>query len=125
HFRFLDYKVYTVGSAEAALEVLETKKVDIIISDIMMPGIDGIELLRTVHREYPMIHVIMMTGYVNQENVLACMRHGADTCIYKPIEELEELEHAVKNAVDSIENWKHKMATLLKMKPKHEGSRRE
>jgi YesN/AraC family two-component response regulator len=118
HFRFLGYDVGTAGNGQEALDKLAESKFDIVISDIVMPIMNGTALLRAIRREFPMIHVIIITGYVTQENVMTCMRHGADTCIFKPWPDLRELEEAVSRAALSIEDWKKKMKYLLSMKPK-------
>jgi YesN/AraC family two-component response regulator len=88
----------------------------VVISDIMMPVMDGVELIRQVHKQYPMTGVIMITGYVTMENVLSCMRHGADTCVYKPFTDMKELEDAVSHAVGRLTHWQEKLKSLLKMK---------
>lgn len=117
HFRFLGYDVQTAGNGAEALAELASRKIDVIISDIVMPVMDGVDLLRTVRKEYPMIRVIIMTGYVTQENVLACIRHDADTCVFKPWPDMTELESAVNKAMERMNTWKSKLKLLLEMKP--------
>ena len=116
HFQYLGYEVQTAGNGREGLSVLEKMKIDVVISDIRMPVMDGVELLERVRREYPMTRVIMMTGYVTMENALACLRHGADTCIFKPIEDLGELEGAVDKAVTYLQHWQEKLKMLREMK---------
>lgn len=115
HFRFLEYDVDTAANGAEAQQKLEARKIDIVISDIMMPEVDGIDLLRHIRKEYPMAHVIMMTGYVTQENILACMRLGAQICIFKPIEDMAELEEHVKIAEDALQRWKDVFVKLRKL----------
>ena len=117
HFRFLGYTVKTAADGDAALAILAGEKADVLISDIRMAGMSGVDLLKAVKREYPMTHVIMITGYVTQESVLSCMRHGADTCIFKPWPNLVEIETAVNSAITSIHTWKQKLRQLHEMKP--------
>lgn len=117
HFRFLGYEVMTASNGVEALEILAQEIVSIVISDIMMPIMDGVELLRVVRKEYPMVRLIIITGYVTQENVLACMRHDADTCIFKPWPDMTELEEAVHAAFERINLWRRKLHILLDMKP--------
>jgi len=124
HFCYLGYEVDTAGDGIEALEKLAQSKTDIVISDIVMPRMDGIELLRTIRRDYPMAHVIMITGYVTLEHAFCCMRHGADTCIFKPFEDLSELEEAVANAVARIKHWQQKLRTLQAMRPAISGEPR-
>jgi YesN/AraC family two-component response regulator len=117
HFRFLGYNVSTASNGQEALEKLNEMKVDVLISDIVMPVMTGVELLRVIRKEFPMVRTIMITGYVTQENVMACMRHGAETCIFKPWTDMQELEKAVTDAVEKNAAWKRKMKQLIDMKP--------
>jgi YesN/AraC family two-component response regulator len=117
HFRYLGFKVDVASDGVEALEKLTDDRTEVIISDIVMPRMDGVELLKIVRNEYPMIHTIMITGYVTLENALACMRYGADTCIFKPLEDLTELEEAVEVAVRWLKRWQEKLKTLQTMNP--------
>jgi DNA-binding NtrC family response regulator len=114
------YSVEVASGGETALALLENKPFQVVISDIKMPGIDGIELLRRIRIEYPMTRVIMMTGYVTLENGLACLRHGADTCIFKPLEDLTEMDDAINNAVLFLQHWEKKFLQLKGMGPENE-----
>ena len=116
HFRYLDYEVEFAENGQAGLERLENGGVDIVISDIGMPEMDGVEMLVNIRREHPMVKVIMITGYVSQANVLACMRQGAEMLVFKPLEDLGELEAAVARATESIDRWWARLAELNRMK---------
>lgn len=123
-FRFLGYLVDVAENGKEALEIMERTKIDIVVSDISMPEMDGIELLRTIRHQYPMVHVIMMTGYVTLDNALSCARLGADTCVFKPLDELKELEEAIDSAVAAIRKWLGIFHVLMKMKPDAVGENR-
>ena len=112
HFRFLGYSVDTASDGMEALEKMTNTKTDIVISDIMMPRMDGVELCGAIRKDYPMTRVIMITGYVTLANALACCRRGAETCIFKPLEDLSEVELAVENAVEKIQHWLNIFAKL-------------
>lgn len=116
HFRFLGYNTSTAGNGEEAMDYLGENKVDVVITDIMMPVMDGVTLLKSIRKEYPMVQVIMITGYVSLDNALACMRAQASTCVFKPLEDLTELEKAVENAFNTIESWKRKFKELRGLK---------
>jgi two-component system, NtrC family, response regulator HydG len=116
-YRLKGYLVDTAGGGEDALHSLELQPYHVVISDIKMPGIDGIELLRRIKVEYPMTRVIIMTGYVTLENGLACLRHGADTCIFKPFEDLKEMDDAIIHALNYLASWEQKLLFLNGMKP--------
>jgi YesN/AraC family two-component response regulator len=117
HFRYLGFQVDTARDGIEAMEKLARERTEVIISDIVMPRMDGVELLRAVRKQYPMVHTIMITGYVTLENALACMRHGADNCVFKPLEDLTELEEAVGLAVDRLKHWQEKLRMLQAMNP--------
>ncbi len=117
HFRYQGYETLTASNGREALDILAEQRVGVIISDIVMPVMSGVDLLRVVRKDYPMVRVIMITGYVTQENVLACMRHDAETCIFKPWPDMSEIEKAVKAAFDRIMTWKSKLRALIQMKP--------
>lgn len=113
------FKGCTVDCAEngkKALEAMEEKPYQVVISDIMMPIMDGVELLRQIRMEYPMTRVIMMTGYVTLQNGLSCLRHGADTVIFKPFDDLKEMDAAIENAVKYLQHWEEKLEILNSMK---------
>lgn len=111
-YRLKGYEVDTACGGSEALEQLETRPYQVVVSDISMPGIDGIELLRMIKRDYPMTQVIMMTGYVTLENGLACLRHGAYTCIFKPLEDLTELDGAIEALIAHLQHWERKLLQL-------------
>lgn len=116
YFRLKGYEVETAENGLDALDKLAARPWQVVISDIMMPKMTGVELLRRIRREYPMTRVIMITGYVTLENALACLRNNADTCIFKPLGDLSELDDAVNNAINYLDHWKQKLAELKRMK---------
>lgn len=118
HFRYEGYEVEMAANGQEALDKMEAIKTDIVITDIAMPVMDGLELLKAVRAQYPMVHTIVMTGYVTLDNALACMRYGADTCVFKPLADLRELDEAVHRAVQSIQRWLDILKALTEMKPR-------
>jgi len=116
HFTFLDYNVEMAGNGVEAIQVLNQKRIDVVITDILMPGMNGVELLEHIQNDAPMIHTIVITGYVTLENALSCMRLGAESFIFKPLEDLSELEEAVKKAEDSMKTWQRKLRELRGLK---------
>ncbi len=111
-FKAQGFSTFEAADGIEALSFLENTRVDIIISDIMMPRMNGVELLGEVRKQYPMIRVIMITGQVRLENALACMRRGADDCIFKPITDIGELTESVKRSYERLERWCRKLEAL-------------
>ncbi len=83
------YKVIPANSAEQALQILETHKVSVIISDITMPGISGFDLLATVKEKKPHLPVLLMTGYGGEHSKAEVLAAGADGYITKPFNNIE------------------------------------
>ena len=116
HFRYLGYEVETAENGAVALQRLAASRFTIVISDIMMPEMNGVDLLAAVRRDYPLIRVIMITGYVTQRNILECMQRGAETCVFKPLRDLTQLEQAVERTVAVIAHWMEILAELRGLK---------
>jgi signal transduction histidine kinase/CheY-like chemotaxis protein len=93
-----DYSVETTSNAEQALEILAGQTFDLIITDIRMPRIDGIELVRRARDMQPDVGVIFMTGYANLASAKNAIKQGAFDYIMKPFE-LTEIRQAVRNAI--------------------------
>ncbi len=83
------YQVQTVTDGTAAMRLLANTCVDIMISDIMMPDINGLGLMQKVKERWPQIGVILMTGYGDTYTVKDAMLQGADEYITKPFKSRE------------------------------------
>jgi len=116
HYKLQGYLIEMASCAADAWKILVKDHFDIVISDIIMPGMKGTELLQKIKRHYPMIHVIMITGYVSLEHLLSCMRGGADTCIFKPLDNFSELDSAIDEALASKHRWEDKIVALKGLK---------
>jgi len=81
--------------------MFEKNEIDIILSDVMMPHLSGLELLRTVKSQQPDLAVIMMTGYTDKEVILQALKAGADDFISKPIN-LLQLRTTVDKVLDKL-----------------------
>ncbi|MBD3316835.1 MAG: response regulator [Chitinivibrionales bacterium] len=117
HFSFLGYRVSVAEGGAEALEILEQERIDVVVSDIMMPGMDGSELLKAIKKDWPTIRVVIITGYVTLGNLLEVFRHGAETCVYKPLSDLSELEGAIERSFETLRIWQRKLKELKAMDP--------
>jgi len=81
-----DLEVTTAFSGAEALEKLGQKgsKVEVVILDVKMPGMDGIETLREIKRSYPLVEVVMLTGHATVETAIEGMKLGAFDYLMKP-----------------------------------------
>ena len=83
------YNVKTAENGQDALEVLKREKIDIVISDMKMPEMNGFDLLKIIKKEYPRIGMIMMTAYGDTYTVKDALLLGADEYITKPFKSFE------------------------------------
>ena len=80
------YKVTTASCFEEASGFLSGNRVDLLITDLVMPGVDGLDLLKRVKADYPEMHVIILTGYGKIGAVIEALRTGADDFLLKPVD---------------------------------------
>ncbi len=93
YFATRGYETMTANSAEAALELLKTDQPALALVDIKLPGINGLELVRILKRDYPGVKVFVATGY-DEEHKQAAEELGVDAFFAKPLA-LEQLKDAV------------------------------
>ncbi|HWP23801.1 MAG TPA: sigma-54 dependent transcriptional regulator [Candidatus Binatia bacterium] len=89
------YEVLTAASGEQGLEILKREPVELILTDQRMPGLSGLELLKSARTINPEIDVIVMTAYGNIETAVEAMKAGASDYLAKPLH-LEELRHKIE-----------------------------
>lgn len=107
--------VGTVNSGEQVLEVISDRKVDILLTDIRMPGIDGIMLLERLSEKYPGIQVIIISGYDDFLYAQKAVRFGAVEYVLKPVE-AEVLSHALRSAIQRLDHAKQNSEYVSKLK---------
>ncbi|MDD2689038.1 MAG: response regulator [Candidatus Omnitrophica bacterium] len=103
-FRKRKIDTVTAASGEEALSILEKEKADLVLLDIMMDGIDGIETLRRIRQRDKDVKVIMVTGRKpsDEDSFEKCRELGVADYIHKPLQ-LEELERIVLNELSKKE----------------------
>ncbi len=95
------FRTLQASNGKEALHILDKETVDIVLSDVMMPHIGGLELLRQIKQQSPDQAVILMTGYTEKEVILQALKAGADDFISKPIN-LLQLRTTVDKALDKL-----------------------
>ncbi len=93
------YIVETFLSGEPALERLKEEKFDVVITDLKMKGIDGMEILRNVNKLYPDTTVIMITAFAHLDAAIEALRAEVHDFFPKPIK-IKELKASIKRALD-------------------------
>lgn len=93
----MDYQAFSASSAEEAMEFLRNKHVDVIITDIIMNGMDGLDLTRFIKDHYDS-DVIVITGYTGDYTYEEAINRGADDFVFKPVK-FEELQLRLKRVL--------------------------
>ncbi len=112
----LGEKVVVAHSGQEGLDILAKTSIDVVILDIKMPGMDGIETLREIKKQYPIIEVILLTGHGSTETAVEGMKLGAFDYLMKPAEFGDlaaKLEGARKRKDEQEERIRKAEAKLL------------
>jgi DNA-binding NtrC family response regulator len=99
------YEVYGVTSPLAALEMLKQMKFRIMLTDVNMPDMDGIELMQAAKRYDPMIQVVVITGDSTMKKALSALENGAMDYLLKPVENSEEVVESVRICERRVRRW--------------------
>ena len=92
------YEVETFLNAAPAMERLKEEKFDVVVTDLKMKGIDGLELLRTVKNLYPETKVIMITAFANLDAAIEALRGDVHDFFPKPVK-IKELKESIRRAL--------------------------
>jgi diguanylate cyclase (GGDEF)-like protein len=108
------YQSSMVSSAEEAIELLRTNTVEVVITDIMLPGLDGLELTDRIKKEYD-VDVIVMTGYSGDYSYEEAISKGASDFVFKPVR-FEELLLRLKRVLKERQLTRERVQMLEKLK---------
>ena len=92
-----DVEAFGVRSGEEALAFLDDRPVDVVVLDVKMPGMDGIQALREIKKRDPLLEVIMLTGHASMEVAIEGMELGAFDYLMKPIN-IDDLLYKIQDA---------------------------
>lgn len=106
------FETSTAENGQQALSLLHSLPVDVVVSDLTMPRMNGLNLLQAVREKYPSSRVILMTGRLNEEDIQNGMRLGADSCLLKPLVDLSQLDRALDRSLSLRAAWQATVAEL-------------
>ena len=75
---------FTSTNGPNAMKILDTEHIDVVILDVKMPGLDGVEVLRVIKKRHPLVEVIMLTGHASAESAVGGLSLGAFDYLMKP-----------------------------------------
>jgi len=90
-----NYRIFEAAKPSELFKIIEENEIDIIISDINLPEIDGLTLLNKIKVSYPDLPVIIITGFGDNDTILSALRAGAFDFFHKPLR-LNEIQNAIK-----------------------------
>lgn len=108
------YEVTTIDNPVLAYQMIEDVHYDIVISDIMMPEMDGLTLLKKIKNFNGMIQVLIITGFTTINNTLNAFRYGAADIFFKPFENPKEIVAAVDTLAAKLDRINSILRKLTK-----------
>src|SRR5689334_4844879 len=114
------YSVTTVNNGKDALERTRTEDFDVVITDIKMPGMDGIQLLQSIKKHDPAIPVVIMTAYASQQSAIDAVNMGAFQYLIKNAKN-DEIRLVVRNALEMRKVRQENQYLKRELKRGHDG----
>jgi len=108
YFTLKNFHVDTFTNPKDAYVAIKKHHHKLVLTDINMPGIDGLELLKRLKHHNPLIQVIIMTGNATAEKVRTALTQGASGFVVKPFDSLQMLEKEVDKALNVFESGLHR-----------------
>ncbi len=99
-----DYNVTTAASGEEGIQLLANDTFHVILLDLNLPGIDGLEVCRRIKKSYPISIIFAITGYVSLFQLSDCRAAGFDNYFSKPVA-IDLIKKEVKHAFQQIDRW--------------------
>ncbi|MBN2280543.1 MAG: response regulator [Candidatus Marinimicrobia bacterium] len=114
------YEVVIANNGKEAFDLIRKRPIPVVFTDIKMPEMNGIELIEKIKETYPMIRVIMGTGYVDFKYGLSAFTNGAEDILFKPYD-LAKLKAIVERSFDFLDQWEMRLKELQELKKDTEG----
>ncbi|MFB0528254.1 MAG: response regulator [bacterium] len=117
------YRAFVAKDGYEAIDIVRRSDFDVILLDIRMPGMDGMEVLEVVKEIKPDIGVVMMTGYSSEGLAGKSLKKGAYTCLYKPFLDMEKLLRVIEEVQVQrkgvVSSWQRARVLLVYGEPAH------
>ncbi len=99
------YRVIPINDPSNIVEVLMRNNCRVVLLDVQMPQVNGLEVLSQIKQYDGGVLVIMLTGLVSMTSVLESMRRGAEACLFKPLNDVQPLVKSLEAAFQKIDYW--------------------
>jgi DNA-binding NtrC family response regulator len=111
-----DIEMQPYSDPALALDYLERELVDIVVTDLEMPEIDGLEILRVAKSRNPCAQVLLVTGHSSVNALLEALEYGASDYLLKPVDEMSFLQR-IGDALARVVRWREALAGTLNATP--------
>ena len=115
------YLVAVAASAEDAIPVFEKQEFDLIITELMLPGISGLNMMKVMKDKRPDCDVVIISSNASSFNTLKALRQGAYDYIVKPIDDETVLYNVIERALEKQEQWRKKQHLVTELFEKNKG----
>jgi DNA-binding NtrC family response regulator len=116
-----DFEISKAFSGEEALQVLdENRNIEIVILDVKMPGMDGIETLTVIKRKYPLVEVMMLSGHADVTSAIDGMKQGAFDYLMKPV----DMDQIISKVTEAVAKKRQHEEKIIQARIKEITSRR-
>lgn len=106
------FDVIQAGDGQTGIELIGREQPDLVLCDLRMPGMDGLQVLATVTRDFPELPILVVSGLGGMSDAIQALKLGAWDYVTKPIEDMAVLEHAINHALERArlrrENREHR-----------------
>lgn len=92
------YGVFTAGNGLEAMEILKKEKINLVVTDMKMPQMDGLDTVIAIKKSHPALPIVLMTGYAVEDRVEKALSLKASACLKKPFA-IEDLTAAIQTAL--------------------------
>ena len=110
HFELDGFEVTTTADPFEAVRLMRDELFNLVITDIRMPTMSGVDLLKELRRINPLANIFIITGYSNMSYVVECLAGGACDYFAKPLSDLDSFIRSVGDARRRIERWQAAMS---------------
>jgi CheY-like chemotaxis protein len=117
HFTARDIPAHAVADGCEALQALQRGRLQVVVTDLEMPRMGGIELMQTARAQGLILRCVVLTGYATVANLTACLREGAVALVPKPLGDFTALDAAVDDAFAQVRRWTDQMSAIVRLRP--------
>jgi DNA-binding NtrC family response regulator len=116
HFRAKGFACLVATDGAAALAILDHALFQVLITDLEMHGMGGIDLLRALRSRKLITRCVVVTGYATVSNLTTCIREGAVALVPKPLDDWAALDRAVDDAFEQMQRWSDQMGSIVRLR---------